>query len=47
MQEKILKSVVMLDVKKRSGQNMIEAAAKTRSIVDKTLKKCFSKEFKG
>ena len=38
--------VVMLDVKKRSGQNMIEAAAKTRSIVEKTLKNVFPKNLK-
>ena len=36
-------AVVMLDVKKRSGQNMIEAAEKTRKIVDKTLKDVFPK----
>ena len=36
-------SVVMLDVKKRSGQNMIEAAAKTRLIVNKTLNNIFPK----
>jgi len=39
-------AVVMLDVKKRSGQNMIEAAEKTRKIVNKTLKDVFPKNLK-
>ena len=39
-------SVVMLDVKKRSGQNMIEAAAKTRLIVEETLSNVFPKNLK-
>ena len=39
-------SVVMLDVKKRSGQNMIEAAAKTRLIVEEILSNVFPKNLK-
>ncbi|MCH1548117.1 MAG: efflux RND transporter permease subunit, partial [Flavobacteriaceae bacterium] len=37
------KSVVTLSVKKRSGQNMIEAAAKTRKIVDSFKEDIFPK----